>query len=219
MKKVLCLLACLIFLGGCSTKSVPDWTKASHHQLESYKSHYLQGKERLADINFRKAVEEIKSTGDFNLLERAHLTRYAVQVSVLEGFDGRDYRMLEAIEPHPENVHFYLFLKGACDQVNEANLPQQYLSVLRACKKGQQADMNLSIAAIEDPLSRLIAAGLAVQKQLYDEMTLTAAIQTAAGQGWKKALLAYLKKLQDYYASANEQKKADMTRQRINLIK
>lgn len=219
MKKVLYLLACLFFLGGCSAKSVPDWTKASHHQLESYKNNYLQDKDRLAEINFRKAAEEIKSSGSFNLLEKAYLTRYAVQVSVLEGFDDRDYRKLEAIEPHPENVHFYLFLKGAFDQVDETNLSQQYRPFLHACKKGKQADVNLSIVAIGDPLSRLIAVGLAVQKQLYDETSLTTAIQAAAEQGWKKAVLVYLKKLRDYYESINEQKKADVTRQRIDLIK
>ena len=219
MKKVLYLLACLLFFGGCSAKSVPGWTKASHQQLESYKNNYLQGKDHLAEINFRKAVDEIKSSGSFNLLEKAYLTRYAVQVSVLEDFDDRDYRKLEAIEPHPENIHFYMFLKGDFDQVPEASLPQQYLSFLIACKKGKQADINLSIAAIEDPLSRLIAVGLAVKKQLHNETTLVTAIQTGADQGWKKALLVYLKKQQDYYESIKEQKKADVTRQRIDLIK
>jgi hypothetical protein len=219
MRKVLYILVCLILLGGCSAKAIPDWTQTSHQQLESYKKYYLQGKDRLAEISFIKAVQEIKTSGDIDLMEKAYLTRYAVQVSVLEDFDDRDYRKLEAIEQHAENVNFYLFLKGAFNQVKETHLPRQYLSFFNAWeKKGTQAEINHSITMIEAPLSRLIATGLAVQKRHYDETTLTTAIQAAAEQGWKKALRVYQVKLRDYYESINEQKKADIMRKRIDLI-
>jgi hypothetical protein len=219
MKKVLYFLACFLLLAGCSTKAVPDWIKTSHNQLESYKKHLLQGRDRLAEISFQKAVSEIKSGGDLRLLQIAYLTRYALQAAVIESFDDQDYRKLEAIEPHPENIHFHTFLKGAFDRVDEQFLPPQYRQFLRACKNGNPSDIDLAITAIEDPLSRLIASGLAVQKQLYREQTINTAIQTASEQGWKKAILAYLKKLRDFYASTNEQKKADVTQQRIDLIK
>lgn len=219
MKKVLTLLACFLLLAGCSARAVPDWIKTSHNQLESYKKHYLQGGDHLAETNFLKAIEAIKSSGDFNLLQIAYLTRYAVQTSVLEGFDDLDYRRLEAIEPHPGNIHFHAFLKGAFDRVDEQYLPPQYRSFPRACKNGKQADVDRAIATMEDPLSRLIASGLAVQKQLYHETTLNAAIRTASEQGWKKALLVYLKKLRIFYESINDREKANVTQQRIDLIK
>jgi hypothetical protein len=219
MKKVLTLLACFILLAGCSAKAVPDWIKTSHNQLESFKKHYLQGRDHLAETNFLKTIESIKSCGDLHLLQIAYLTRYAVQTSVLEGFDDLDYRWLEAIEPHPENIHFHAFLKGAFDRVDEQYLPPQYRSFLRACKNGKQADVDRTITTMEDPLSRLIAAGLAVQKQLYHEKTINTAIQTASEQGWKKALLVYLEKLRDFYGSRDDCEKAGLTQQRIDLIK
>jgi hypothetical protein len=219
MKKVFYLLACFLLLAGCSTKAVPDWIKTSHNQLESFKKYYLQGGDHLAEINFKKAIEAIKSSGDLHLLQIAYLTRYAVQSSVLEGFDDLEYLRLAAVEPHSENVHFHAFLKGAFDRVDEQYLPQQYRSFLRACKNGKQVEIDNAIEAIEDPLSRLIAAGLAVHKQLYCETTLNAAIRIASEQGWKKALMIYLKKLRDFYASINELKKADGTQQKIDLIK
>ena len=219
MKKVFYLLACFLLLAGCSTKAVPDWIKASHNQLESFKKHYLQGRDHLAEINFKKAIDEIKSSGDLHLLQIAYLTRYAVQGSVLEGFDDLEYLRLAAVEPHSENVHFHAFLKGAFDRVDEQTLPQQYRSFLRACKNGKQVEIDNAIAAIEDPLSKLIAAGLAVHKQLYHETTLNAAIRMASEQGWKKALLVYLKKLRIFYESINDREKADITQQRIDLIK
>ena len=219
MKKVLYFLACFLLLAGCSTKAVPDWIKTSHNQLESYKKHFLQGRDRLAEISFQKTVSEIKSGGDLRLLQIAYLTRYALQAAVLESFDDQDYRKLETVEPHPENISFHAFLQGAFDRVDEQSPPLQYRQFLRACKNGKQSDIDLAITAIEDPLSRLIASGLAVQKQFYHEGTLNTAIRTAAEQGWKKAILAYLKKLRDFYASTNEQKKADVTQQKIDLIK
>jgi len=219
MKKVFYLMACFLLLAGCSTKAVPDWIKTSHNQLESFKKYYLQGRDHLAETSFFKAIEAIKSSGDLHLLQIAHLTRYAVQSSVLEGFDDLEYLRLAAVEPHSENVHFHAFLKGAFDRVDEQILPQQYRSFLRACKNGKQVEIDNAIAVIEDPQSRLIASALAVQKRLYHEKTLNTAIQTASEQGWKKALLVYLKKLRDFYVSINEQKKADVTQQRIDLIK
>ena len=219
MKKVFYLLACFLLLAGCSTKAVPDWIKASHHQLESYKKHSLQGRDRLAEISFHKTVSEIKSGGDLRLLQIAYLTRYALQAAVLESFDDQDYRKLEAVEPHPENIHFHAFLLGAFDRVDEQFLPPQYRQFLRACKNGKQSDIDLAITVIEDPLSRLIASGLAVKKQLYREQTINTAIQTASEQGWKKALLVYLEKLRDFYGSGGDREKAGLTQQRIDLIK
>jgi hypothetical protein len=219
MKKVLYLLASFLLLAGCSTKATPDWIKTSHHQLESYKKQSLQGQDRLAEISFQKTVSEIKSGGDIRLLQIAYLTRYAVQISVLEGFDDLEYLRLAAVEPHSENVYFHAFLKGAFDRVDERYLPQQYRSFLHACKNGKQVEIDIEIEAIEDPLSKLIAASLVVQKQLYHETTLNAAIRTASEQGWKKALLVYLKKLRDFYGSRADRKKAGLTQQRIDLIK
>jgi len=219
MKKVFYLLACFFLLAGCSAKAVPDWIKTGQNQMESYKKHYLQGQDRLAEISFEKSVSEIKSGGDLRLLQIVYLSRYALQVAVLESFDDQDYRKLEAVEPHSENISFHAFLQGSFDRVDEQYLPPQYRQFLRAFKNGKQSDIDLANTAIEDPLARLIASGLAVQKQPYHERTFNTAIRTAAEQGWKKAILSYLKKLRDFYASINEQKKADLTQQRIDLIK
>jgi hypothetical protein len=218
MKKIIYLLVCLFLLAGCSSKTVPGWIKTSHTQLESYKKHFLQGKDRYAEGNFRKTIEEMKTGGDFNLLQIAYLTQYALQVSVLETFDDKEYRRLAAIEPNPENTHFHAFLRGAFDRTDELSLPSQYRPFLRACNQSKQMVVNDAIAGMEDPLSRLIASGLAVQQGRYNEQTILTAIQTASEQGWKKALLAYLKKLRDLYASTDLRKKAEEVQQKMDLL-
>lgn len=219
MKKFMYFLACFLLLAGCGTKAVPDWIKTSHHQLEGFKKQFLQGRDRLAEISFQKTVSDVKSGGDLQLLQIVYLTRYALQVAAIERFDDQDYRKLEAVEPHPENIHFHAFLQGAFNRVDEQSLPPQYRPFLRACMNGKQPAIDVAITAIEDPLSRLIASGLAVQKQLHHEKTLQTAIRTAGEQGWKKALLAYLKKLRDDYAAGGDRGKAVLTQQRIDLIK
>lgn len=218
MKKHFYFLACFLLVTGCAAKTTPEWIKTSHHQLESYKTLFLQGRDALAERSFQKAFTEMKSGGDLRLMQIAYLTRYALQTAVLDGFDDQDYHKLDAVDPHTENRQFLALLRGAFDMVDEKHLPMQYQRYLSACKSGKQAEIDHTIEAIEDPLSRLIASGIAVRKQLYSEKTLHTAIRTAAGQGWKKGLISYLMKLRDFYTSINEQNKADVTQQRIDLL-
>ena len=207
-------------LVGCgSSKPVPDWTDASFNQLDNYKKSYLSGKERIAEAYFNKAVDEIKSSGDLEILARAYLTKYAVHVAVLEAFDDREYMRIDAVEPILQNKNFYSFLKGAFDNVDEKLLPQQYAGFLRAFQSGKKDDVAHEISKMDNPLSKLIALGLLVQKNKNDETDLKLAIDIASHNGWKKALLAYLFKLQSFYKTNNKPDKAAHVEERIQLIK
>jgi hypothetical protein len=207
-------------LVGCgSSKPVPDWTDASFNQLDNYKKSYLSGKERIAEAYFNKAVEEIKSSGDLDILARAYLTKYAVQVAVVETFDDSEYLRIDAVEPVLQNKIFYSFLKGAFDSVDEKLLPQQYEGFFRAFKSGKKDDIAHEISKMDNPLSKLIAVGLLVKKNKDDEIDLKLAIDIASQNGWKKALLAYLFKLQSFYKTNNKQDKAAQLEEKIQLIK
>jgi hypothetical protein len=209
-----------LLLFGCgSSKPVPDWTDASFNQLDNYKKSYLSGKERIAEVYFNKAVDEIKSSGDLDILARAYLTKYAVQVAVLEAFDDREYLRIDAVEPVLHNKNFYSLLKGAFDNVDEKLLPQQYEGFLRAFKSGKKEDVAREISKMDNPLSKLIAVGLLVKKNKVEEIDLKLAIDIASQNGWKKPLLAYLGKLQSFYKTNNEPDKAAHVEERIQLIK
>lgn len=219
MRKIICLMIFSILLFGCgSSKPVPDWTNASFNQLDNYKKSYLSGKESIAEAYFNKGVDEIKSSGDLEILARAYLTKYAVQVAVLEAFDDSEYLRIDAVEPVLQNKNFYSFLKGAFDNVDEKLLPQQYAGFLRAFQSGKKDDVAHEIAKMDNPLSTLIAVGLLVQKNSYDEMDLKLAIHIASQNGWKKALLAYLSKLQSFYENNNKPDEAAHVKERIRLI-
>lgn len=219
MKKILLLAVCLLMLAGCGTKTIPDWIKTSHAHLENYKNNFLLGRDRHAEINFRKAVAEIKTSGDLKLLQMAYLTSYALQTAVLDSFDDADYRQAAAVEEHPENSNYLAFLKGDFALLDDKSLPPQYGPFLRACKSGKQAEIDAAIAAIEDPLSRLIASGVAVKKNLHTETTLATAVRTASERGWKKPLLVYLNRLEEFYIARGEEQKATQIKRRIEIIR
>ena len=218
MKNIVYLLTFSIILLGCGSKQVPDWTKASFNQLENYKKNYLIGKEQSAELYFNKAIDEIKKSGDLEILARVYLTKYAAHIAVLEDFDDGEYLRIDALQPVLHNRNFYRFLKGSFDTVDEKLLPQQYDGFMRACRKGKIEDISNEISKIEDPLSKQIAIGLLVQKNTYDEGILKIAIDTASHNGWKRALLVYLDKLQSFYEMKKETQKAANIKQKIQLI-
>lgn len=219
MKKYVCLFTLIVLLAGCSSKPIPDWKYAAFNQLEDYKKSYLSGKTDIAELRFNKAREEIKKSGDLEILAKAYLTKYAVQTAVLDKIDGREYLKIDAISPSSPNQNFYNFLKGNMDRVEGKQLPGQYQAFFAAYRSGRSAEVTGEISKIEDPLSKLIATGLLVQNDRCDEGCLKVAIDTASKNGWKRALLAYLEKLKYFYETRKDMDNATNIRKRIELIR
>jgi len=219
MKKHVIVFAFLMLFAGCGSKPIPDWTNAAFNQLDNYKKNYLSGKVLIAELHFNKATEEIRKSGNFEILARAYLTKCAVQTAVLEKIDDREYLKIEAVHPSASNRNFHEFLKGNVDRVERNLLPEQYQGVFTAFRSGKNGAVTDEILKMEDPLSRLIAAGLVVQHNKHDERCLQVAIDTASRNGWKKALLVYLVKIQSFYENKKELEKAANTQKRIELIR
>lgn len=220
MKKILCLFSLLFLLGGCGSKPTPGWIGASNQQLEIFKKHFLTGGQpAVAERHFRKAVEEIKKSGDLDLLGKAWLTKMALQGAVLGDMEEGEYGKIAAAQPVPANKNFHLFLTGDPAAVDEALLPAQYRSFLEALRSRDVAKVEKAIAAMEDdPLSQLIAVGLAVHRHLENEALLQTAVSTASRNGWKRALLVWLERLRTFYSAAGDPARAAAVRERIDLI-
>ena len=219
MKKIFSLLFLLLLLTGCGAKPAPLWIAAGHKQLETFKQDFLTGcAQRSAEIHFRNAVEEIKKGGDTDLLGKAWLTRMALQIAVLREPEEGDYLKIEAAEVVPANRNFYLFLKGDAAALDVSLLPESYRPFWAALRSGDAAKAAGAITAIDDPLSRLIASGLAVRHRLETEVILRTAVETASRNGWKMALLAWLERLKSFHEAAGDAEKASAIRSRIDLI-
>jgi hypothetical protein len=219
MKKYFGLLVLVLIMAGCGSRPVPVWIAAGHQQLETFKNDFLTGRPPLiTEAHFRKAVEEIKKGGDLDLLGKAWLTRMALQVAVLEEIAEGEYGKIAAALPVPANRNFHLFLTGKSGMADDALLPEQYRPFLKALQNGDAAGVLRRIMEIDDPLSRLIAAGLVVRSGPENESLLQAAVETASQNGWKRALIAWLERLRRFHEKSGEVAQAAMVRQRIDLI-
>jgi len=219
MKGLLPVMLLMVFLISCGgSPPIPDWTYVSFNQMEDFKKAYLEGKAGIADLHFQRAVEEIKKSGDLNLLAKAYLNRYAVQTALLESFRDEDFLKIQAVEPDPANAGFYAFLKGNFSQTDRNLLPPQYSRTVADILASRRDSIAADVRQIEDPLSRLVMTGLLVRYGYENAELLNGAVETASRQGWKKALLVYLEHLQAFLIQHQEGEKADKIKQRILLI-
>ncbi len=219
MKKPLFILSILIFISGCAVRDIPAWRLASFNHLESYKKSFLEGRTELAQVYFQKALEEIKKGGDLEVLARAHLTRSALAVAVLEQPPEDDYRGVEAAWPMPANANYLLLLKGDFSRVDKSLLPVQYQEFLTSARGISEGQLDGILGGIADPLSRLVALGLAVRHLNANENILLTAVETSSRQGWKRPLLVYLSALKTFYESRREMEKARLVERRLMLIR
>jgi hypothetical protein len=220
MKNFICLILISIFAAACGGTKTPSWYSAANQQMDRFENNYLAGvKAEITELNFNKAVEEIKKSGDLDRLEKAWLMRMALQIASLKEPDGGDYKKIEAVQPMPDNSNYYTFLSGDIAGVNDALLPKQYRKFYKALSGKDLVGAGNAIAAIEDnPVSQLIAAGLAVRLHMESEDILQTAVNAASVNGWKAALLAWLERMAAFYESKGDAAKAKTVRQRMELI-
>ncbi len=201
------VLASLALTACASGPLPPDWQSKAHGALNTYTTAYLSGKQRLADTEFSRARRELASTGRFDLVAKAELTRCAVQVASLEFNDCPGFQALTA-SPDPREQAYAAFLQG--QPSNPALLPEAYRNVERG---GAGA-----LPGIESPVSRLIAAGVLMRSARLPPAGMSIAIDTASAQGWRRALLAWLGAQAQLADNRGDRSAAEAARNRIKLL-
>lgn len=183
MKRI-ALLLFVAALSGCGNKPVtPDWQMNSQGSMERFVTAYLSGNARVEALEFDRARSELSRTGRPDLLARAELLRCAARVAslMLETCGGFEALRQDAA-PAERAYADYLAGKGAAQDA--ALLPEAQ----RAVMNGGDA----ALAAIKDPLSQLVAAGVLFQTGKASPVTVSTAVETASAQGWRRPLLAWL---------------------------
>ncbi len=202
-----------------ATTPAPVWKENAYRQLDEYKNSFLTGKEASTEPHFVKARREIAAGNDLNLLSVAYLTQYALHTASLESFDSSDFAKLYRLEPNPAGMAYCHFLKGNFSAVDVKLLPSRYAGILKAASANDMKMAIQEIAAIDDPLSRLIACGVWVRYLPPSEAIIRMGITTASVNGWQRPLWSYLSKLHDYYLEKGENDKATAIKTRLNLLK
>ena len=209
------VLAGLMLLTACGSSGppVPDWKSDSVGFIERYKKHALLGENTLAERYFQQALRATGGAGRVGETGRLWLVHCATHRASLLDDDCSEYADLAKIETSVEDRAYYQFVTLNWNGLDAAKLPAQYAALVKA----DPARITAQVAAIEDPLSRLLAASLVTLRGQADHATLVLAMETASSQGWRQPLLTYLKLLEKSAAErgANDERQAYAVRIRL----
>ena len=213
MRRAWLLAALLLLLTACGSKPrAPDWQMNAHDSLARYVNSYLAGEDRVATAEFARARTELQSTGQPAMVARAELTRCAARVAslVLDPCEG--FRALRGDAPAAERAYAD-YLAGHLAPAAAALLPSQYQRVAGAASAGAG-----DVRAIEDPLSRLVAAAVLFRTGRASPEVLMLASDTASAQGWRRPLLAWLGVQAARADQAGATEEAQRLRRRMALV-
>jgi hypothetical protein len=179
--------------------------------LERATEAYLSGSDRIEVVEFARARTELARTGRVDLLARAELTRCAVRVASLVFGDCPAFAALAQDAPPAERAYAD-YLAGKSAAQSTALLPPAQRDVAEG-KNGAAA-----VRRIEDPLSRLVAAGVLMRTGRAEPALFSLAAETASSQGWRRPLLAWLSVQLQRAEGAGETVEATRLRRRIELV-
>lgn len=180
----LIVLGVAALLSACgSTPPPPDWQMNARGSVERAAEAWLSGNAKVEEVEFQRARDEVARTAQPALVARLELTRCATRVAALvfepcAGFDA------VAADAAPAERAYARYLAGQSTGEDAALLPTPH----KALATGQGAD----IAAITDPHSRLIAAGVLLRRSAATPAVIATAVDTASQRGWRRPLLAWL---------------------------
>ena len=205
MKTPLVLIA--FVLAGCASKPLPpDWQANAKGALDASVDDYLKGHTAASASEFREARAETAATGRLDHVAQVELVRCAAQAASLVFEDCPGYAALAA-DASPGQRAYAAYLAGQWDGLEVALLPEQH----RAVVAGGALDK------IEDPLSRLVAAGALFKTGRMTPQGILVAADTASNQGWRRPLLAWLGVQEQRARAAGDTAAAEQIRRRIAL--
>ena len=207
----LAAIGCALLLAACSSKPpVPDWQMNAQAAATKATEAYLSGNARVEQLEWERARAEVARTGRADLLARLELMRCAAQVASLVVVPCDRFDALRPDAPAPERAYAD-YLAGRVSQQQVPLLPEAQRKVAAA---GEAA----TLASIEDPLSRLVAAGVLFQAGRASPAVVAAATETASAQGWRRPLLAWLLLQVQRAEAAGDAEAAAALRRRVGIV-
>lgn len=188
--KTLLACACVFLLAACGSGGPPppDWKTDAADLITRYQKHALLGENTLAERYFQQALAATGGAGQLEETARLWLVRCATRRAMLIQDSCDDYRTLVEAGARNDDLAYYQWITLQWQTLNPAHLPAHYTRLLGAEPDKRSAQL----AAMTDPLSRLLAASLLVQQNPDDALALSSAIDTASAQGWRQPLLTLL---------------------------
>jgi len=200
-----------VLLTACSSKPpVPDWQMNAHASAQKAVDAYLAGNTRVERLEWDRARAEVSHTGRPDLLARLELMRCAALVaSLVPGPCDR----FDALRPDAADSEraYADYLAGRLDPSQAPLLPEPQ-------RKVAGSDDATALAAVQDPLSRLVAAGVLFQTGRADPAVMAVATETASAQGWRRPLMAWLVLQRQRAQAAGDSEAAAALQRRISIV-
>ena len=204
------LFLSVTLLAACgSTPPPPDWQMNAKGSAERAAEAWLSGNAKVEAVEFQRARGEVARTALPALAARLELTRCATRVAALVfepcvGFDAL------ASDAAPPEQAYARYLAGQATAADAALLPPPHRALVGAAS----ADLK----AIEDPLSRLIAAGVLMRRSAATREVVAIAVDTASQRGWRRPLLAWLGVQRQLAQKAGDAEEAARIQRRLDLM-
>lgn len=208
MKLLIALTLCL-FLSACSNQPpVPDWLLTADAAINNYSRLWLEGRDKLAAGQLAIAREAVSRTGDASQMARIELRACATHLASLQSADCPGFRRFADDAGQLENA-YTRYLQGQISAVDLVFLPETQ----RSAWQNPQA-----LREIADPLSRLLAAAVLLQAGRLQASGIELTIATAAEQGWRRPLLAWLAVERQRLLKQGDSSAADAIDRRIERV-
>jgi hypothetical protein len=210
--KRLALLAAVAMLAACSsTPPPPDWQLSAKGSLDNAASAWFEGRDAVERAEFARARAAVARTGRPELVARAEAYRCALRVATLnvEPCNGFDAVSADAL---PEDAAYARYLANALQPGDAERLPPAHRLALGA------ADPAGAVRAMEDPVTRLVAAGAALRRGQASPGVVQLAVDTASAQGWPRPLLVWLGVQQQAARAAGDAAAVQRLQRRIDTV-
>ena len=208
--------ALVVLLAACSSAApAPEWQSSARAALDRAVAAYLGGDTRVANAEFDLARRALASTGRADLVAMAELTRCAARVASLDVGPCEGFEKLR-LDATPAERAYADFLANRLQAGDVALLPEHHRPLAAGGLDGDAATS--ALRAIDDPLARLVAAGVLFQDGRASPSAIELAVDTASAQGWRRPLLAWLGVQLALAEKAGDNAGAERLRRRMAVV-
>jgi hypothetical protein len=218
-------LLAFVFSACAGGSPAPDWQLDAHGALDRSVRAGLRGDARVAASEFARARAQTAYTGRADWVARVELVRCAVQIASLNVGPCVGFEALR-VDASPAERAYDAYLAGRITADQVALLPEAQRTVAQAlAARGpasgttgpQRVDPAL-LRRIEDPFSRLVAAGVVVRAGAASAAVAEIAVETASAQGWRRPLLTWLELQRRAAQQSGDTAKVSALARRIELV-
>ena len=205
-------LATLGTLVACSsTPPAPDWAVNAQGGVERAVAAYLSGNARVAKLEQERARADVASTAAPERLARLELVFCALEVASAEFNPCPGYERLAQDAALPEQA-YARYLQAQATAADAPRLPEVHRAMLATPAEAAR------LAAVADPLSRLVAAGVLLRAGRATPDVFNVAVDTASAQGWRRPLLAWLELAQQRAQATGQSEQAARLQRRLDVL-